>query len=90
MAGEAVGEMRDGERVGFGLIVGIDRVEVAEDEEARPLRPGRQEQAGLLYATGAPADSRAPSARRTLALRPARQGCFVPAARRPVIAGAVP
>ena len=65
VAGEAVGEVGDGERVGFGLIVGIDRVEVAEDEKARPLRPGRQQEAGLLVYHGRRLTGRAPSARRT-------------------------
>jgi hypothetical protein len=46
-AGHAIGQVGDGQGVGLGVIVGVDRIEVAEYQEPRSRRPGRQQQPGL-------------------------------------------
>ena len=57
---EAVREMGNRERIGFGPIVRIDGVEVAEDEKPGPSGP-----AGSTSPAGALPDSTPPSARTT-------------------------
>src|SRR6202035_4289362 len=45
---QAIGEMADGQGIAIGIIVMLDRLEIAENEEDRCLTAGGEEQAGAV------------------------------------------
>src|SRR5262245_27293517 len=51
LAGDAVGKMRDGERIGIGVVVALDHVEILEHEESGTSAARRQIEARFLGRT---------------------------------------
>src|SRR5437764_4272944 len=49
-AAQPIGEIADGERIGFGRIVFHDDAEILQHQKARALRPRRYQQIGAVFA----------------------------------------